>query len=155
MSREDSGSGITEHTRSAGLRIRNPDAGDPWRLPAYLLPVLEELAMGTPDATACRNLHMSARTFSRRVAALLDALGAKTRFQGGMAVVHRGILPADPRLVTRRGELIWDAGGPRDPARPPPSGALWAAGALAADLNPASHLRARSGSAHRGSSRIT
>ncbi|GGL16742.1 hypothetical protein Sme01_71310 [Sphaerisporangium melleum] len=118
MSAETSRSCSTEHA----LAEWAPGTGGRWCLPAYLLPVLEELAKGTPDAAACRHLHMSGRTFSRRVAALLEALGARTRFQGGMAAVYRGILPvpAEPRFVTRRGERIWVAEGPRDRLRPSP-----------------------------------
>jgi DNA-binding NarL/FixJ family response regulator len=54
--------------------------------------VLAELSRGTPDTVACRNLHMSPRTYSRRVAELLDHLGAESRFQGGAQAVRRGWL---------------------------------------------------------------
>ena len=59
-------------------------------LPPELEPVLEQLMLGVPDQTACRRLNMSPRTFSRRVADLLDYLGVETRFQAGVEVVLRG-----------------------------------------------------------------
>lgn len=66
-------------------------------LPAHLRPILEQLAMGVTDATASRNLHISARTFSRRVAEVLTFLGVATRFQGGMAAVRLDLsVPALP-----------------------------------------------------------
>lgn len=63
-------------------------------LPAHLWPVLEQLLIGAPDVTACRRLNMSPRTFSRRVAELLECLGVQTRFQGGAEAVRRGLVPA-------------------------------------------------------------
>lgn len=63
-------------------------------LPVHLLPVLQQLLEGTPDVTASRRLNMSPRTFSRRVAELLEYLGVQTRFQGGAEAVLRGWAPA-------------------------------------------------------------
>ncbi|MFW6722123.1 hypothetical protein ACHZ98_18570 [Streptomyces sp. MAR4 CNY-716] len=60
--------------------------------PPHLVPVLAELSRGTPDTVACRNLHLSPRTYSRRVAELLECLGAESRFQGGAQAVRRGWL---------------------------------------------------------------
>ncbi|GAA2123855.1 hypothetical protein [Streptomyces synnematoformans] len=60
--------------------------------PAHLIPVLAELSRGTPDTVACRNLHVSPRTYSRRVAELLAHLGAESRFQGGAQAVRWGWL---------------------------------------------------------------
>lgn len=60
--------------------------------PPHLVLVLAELSRGTPDTVACRNLHLSPRTYSRRVAELLDHLGAESRFQGGAQSVRRGWL---------------------------------------------------------------
>ena len=56
-------------------------------IPAHLRPVLHELVLGEVDATACRRLNVSPRTFSRRVAELLEHLGVESRFQAGMQVV--------------------------------------------------------------------
>src|SRR3954464_6083413 len=60
------------------------------RLPAHLCPVMEQLLLGVPDATASRRLNMSPRTFSRRVAELLDLLGVATRFQAGVVAAQLG-----------------------------------------------------------------
>lgn len=56
-------------------------------IPPHLHPVLRELVLGTVDATACRRLNISPRTFSRRVAELLELLGVTSRFQAGMQVM--------------------------------------------------------------------
>jgi hypothetical protein len=61
--------------------------------PAAMLPILEELISGDTDVTVSRRLNMSPRTFSRRVAELLDYLGVNTRFQAGMEVVLHGWVP--------------------------------------------------------------
>lgn len=52
--------------------------------------ILELLALGAKDETVARNLGVSLRTVRRRVADLLDELGATTRFQAGMEAVRRG-----------------------------------------------------------------
>jgi hypothetical protein len=59
---------------------------------ADLVPVLYQLLSGVVDATACRRLNMSPRTFSRRVADMLDELGVATRFQGGAECGRRAVL---------------------------------------------------------------
>jgi hypothetical protein len=61
--------------------------------PVHLLSILEELLSGDTDATVSRRLCISPRTFSRRVAELLDYLGVNTRFQAGMEVALRGWVP--------------------------------------------------------------
>jgi hypothetical protein len=61
--------------------------------PAAMLPILEELLSGDTDVTVSRRLNMSPRTYSRRVAELLDYLGVNTRFQAGMQVALRGWVP--------------------------------------------------------------
>jgi hypothetical protein len=61
--------------------------------PVQMLPILEELLTGDTDVTVSRRLCMSPRTFSRRVAELLDYLGVNTRFQAGMQVALRGWVP--------------------------------------------------------------
>jgi hypothetical protein len=62
-------------------------------IPAHLHPVVRELVLGTVDATACRRLNVSPRTFSRRVAELLEHLGVESRFQAGMQIMLRQLLP--------------------------------------------------------------
>lgn len=61
--------------------------------PPHLLAILEELLTGDTDVTMSRRLNMSPRTFSRRVAELLDYLGVNTRFQAGMEIAVRGWIP--------------------------------------------------------------
>lgn len=70
--------------------------------PVHLLLILEELLTGDTDVTVSRRLSMSPRTYSRRVAELLDYLGVNTRFQAGMEVALRGWVP----LCTYTPEII-------------------------------------------------
>jgi hypothetical protein len=76
---------LTTDTRAGGGGYAPP--------PVQMLPVLEELLSGDTDVTVSRRLNMSPRTFSRRVAELLDYLGVNTRFQAGMEVVLHGWVP--------------------------------------------------------------
>jgi DNA-binding CsgD family transcriptional regulator len=54
--------------------------------------LLNLLAAGAKDETIARQLDVSLRTVRRHVAALLAALGARTRFQAGAEAVRRGWL---------------------------------------------------------------
>lgn len=54
--------------------------------------VLEVLASGCKDETAARTLGLGVRTYRRRVAELMTALGADTRFQAGMRARELGLL---------------------------------------------------------------
>lgn len=65
------------------------------------MPVLAELMAGSTDRVACRNLRVSPRTYSRRLAELLTLIGVDTRFQCGF---HLGltIIKPDP-MADRRG----------------------------------------------------
>lgn len=54
--------------------------------------ILEALMLGAKDETVARAMGMSLRTVRRRVADLMDELGATTRFQAGMEAVRRGLL---------------------------------------------------------------
>jgi hypothetical protein len=56
-------------------------------LPQHFHGILEQLLIGSTDITASRSLDVSPRTFSRRVAELLDYLQVQTRFQCGIQVV--------------------------------------------------------------------
>ncbi|SPT51723.1 Uncharacterised protein [Actinomadura madurae] len=58
--------------------------------PRHLLPIVEALLSGQTDEAASKRLGISPRTFSRRVAELLDHLNVATRFQGGVELVRRG-----------------------------------------------------------------
>jgi hypothetical protein len=54
--------------------------------------ILEGLMLGAKDETLARQLGVSLRTVRRRVADLMDELGATTRFQAGMEAVRRGLV---------------------------------------------------------------
>jgi hypothetical protein len=56
------------------------------------LEILEGLMLGAKDEAIARQLGVSLRTVRRRVAELMDELGAATRFQAGMEAVRRGLL---------------------------------------------------------------
>jgi hypothetical protein len=80
--------------------------------PVHLLSILEELLSGDTDVTTSRRLNMSPRTFSRRVAELLDYLGVNTRFQAGMEVALRGWVPLSAYAPSiseppRRNQSAW------------------------------------------------
>ena len=54
--------------------------------------ILELLVAGTKDESIARQLGLSLRTVRRRVAELMDELGARTRFQAGVEAMRRGLL---------------------------------------------------------------
>ncbi|WP_290058010.1 DNA-binding response regulator [Amycolatopsis solani] len=54
--------------------------------------ILEQLASGCKDETAARALGVGLRTYRRRVAELMDILGASSRFQAGARAREAGLL---------------------------------------------------------------
>jgi DNA-binding NarL/FixJ family response regulator len=54
--------------------------------------VLEVLASGCKDETAARTLGLGVRTYRRRVAELMHALGAESRFQAGVRARDLGLI---------------------------------------------------------------
>jgi DNA-binding CsgD family transcriptional regulator len=54
--------------------------------------ILALLAAGASDATIARQTGVSQRTVERRIRALMDQLGAGTRFQAGVQAARRGLL---------------------------------------------------------------
>jgi DNA-binding NarL/FixJ family response regulator len=52
--------------------------------------LVDQLASGAKDEQIARALGLSLRTVRRRVAQLLDELGAGSRFQAGVEAVRRG-----------------------------------------------------------------
>lgn len=54
--------------------------------------ILEQLAAGSKDETAARTLGVSLRTYRRRVAELMEILGASSRFQAGALAREAGLL---------------------------------------------------------------
>jgi DNA-binding NarL/FixJ family response regulator len=79
-------------------------------VPDHLWPVLEQLVVGATDLAASRRLNMSPRTFSRRVAELLDSLGVQTRFQCGVEVARRGWLRQPQPSPRRNPALLHETG---------------------------------------------
>ena len=65
-------------------------AGPRETLPAHLRDVLDLMVSGVPDDRAADRAGLSARTYSRRVAELMELLGARSRFQAGVEAAHRG-----------------------------------------------------------------
>lgn len=55
------------------------------------LSILRALSDGQKDETAARTLGLSVRTYRRRVAELMDALGASSRFQAGVRARELGL----------------------------------------------------------------
>jgi DNA-binding NarL/FixJ family response regulator len=56
------------------------------------LDVLALLAAGASDSVIARKTRVSQRTVERRVRALMDGLGATTRFQAGVEAARRGLV---------------------------------------------------------------
>lgn len=54
--------------------------------------IITLMAAGATDEAIARRLRLSRRTVVRRITALLDRLGATTRFQAGVQAAHRGWL---------------------------------------------------------------
>ena len=63
-----------------------------WNRETPLPAILTLLAAGASDATIARQSGISQRTVERRVRALMDQLGAGTRFQAGVQAARRGWL---------------------------------------------------------------
>jgi hypothetical protein len=78
--------------RSFWLRGHAPSALDAHGAPAHLRAVLTALASGLPDGRAAQRAGLSPRTYSRRVAELVQLLGARSRFEAGVEAVRRGWL---------------------------------------------------------------
>jgi DNA-binding NarL/FixJ family response regulator len=54
--------------------------------------VLELLQLGLKDETIARQLGISLRTVRRRIAMVMDEVGATTRFQAGIEAARRGLI---------------------------------------------------------------
>jgi hypothetical protein len=94
-------------------------------LPDYLRPVLWQLLSGATDCAASHHLNMSPRTFSRRVAELLEFLDVQTRFQAGFEVARRARIreserrPDQSRLTLAQAMLQGAPARPSWDTRPP------------------------------------
>src|SRR5690606_5721994 len=58
--------------------------------------VLDLLSQGVKDEAAARRLGLGLRTYRRRVAELMDALGAESRFQAGARARELGLIGGPP-----------------------------------------------------------
>lgn len=73
---------------------------DEWSVSASLLDmeltaeVLGRLCAGMKDETSARQMNVSVRTYRRHVAAIMKALGVKSRFEAGLRVGELGMAPA-------------------------------------------------------------
>lgn len=92
----------------------------PRDIPDHLVPIVEALLSAQTDEAARRKLGLSPRTFSRRVAELLDHLGVPTRFQGGLELARRGCRDYWRRPEGRPG--LRRPSGSRNPPRTQPTG---------------------------------
>lgn len=66
-----------------------PVSGDRAPLSEQDRKIITLMAAGVTDDAIARRLRLSRRTVSRRIAILLDRLGATTRFQAGVQAAHR------------------------------------------------------------------
>lgn len=69
-----------------------PVSGDRAPLSEQDRKIIALMAAGVTDDAIARRLQLSRRTVVRRIAVLLDRLGATTRFQAGVQAAHRGWL---------------------------------------------------------------
>jgi hypothetical protein len=74
---------------SAGV---DPTTGQVAPPPRQLIDVLAAMRTGNGDDAAARRIGLSPRTYSRRVAQVLDVLGARSRFEAGLEAGRRGWL---------------------------------------------------------------
>lgn len=82
--------GIFETLWTLGMPVT--EVGGEQALPEGDRAILTLMAAGATDDTIARRLNMSRRTVVRRIASLLDRLGATTRFQAGVQAGKRGWL---------------------------------------------------------------
>lgn len=60
------------------------------------------LVTGMTDEMAARRLGLSRRTFRRRLKALMDKLGARSRFQAGFMLAETGWTTEQPQELEQR-----------------------------------------------------
>lgn len=72
------------------------------------------LTAGLPDQAVARQLGLSYRTFQRRLGALIEHLGVRTRFQAGLQAAFRGLVPAPSPPADLPGAQAQREPGPAD-----------------------------------------
>ena len=82
--------GLFDHLWTLGSPLQRVGSGTAAEQRDQL--ILSLLAAGAPDATIARQTGVSQRTVERRVRALMDQLGAGTRFQAGVQAGRRGLI---------------------------------------------------------------
>lgn len=104
---------LFEHSwqRAAPLPGRPAAPGVDWR-------VLDLLAAGLTDKTIALRLGVSLRTAQRHVRALMDTLGATSRFQAGLRAAAWGLLDREPLDRDRQGRVASEPAPPRHPSFP-------------------------------------
>jgi DNA-binding CsgD family transcriptional regulator len=80
---------LADHFWSIGSPLERSAGSAPSRRDQAILALL---AAGAPDATIARQTGVSQRTVERRVRALMNQLGAGTRFQAGVQAARRGLI---------------------------------------------------------------
>lgn len=80
---------LADHFWDLGSPLQRGSGSTPERRDQTILALL---AAGAPDATIARQTGISQRTVERRVRALMDQLGAATRFQAGVHAARRGLI---------------------------------------------------------------
>lgn len=84
--------GLLEKTFQSGLQLPRDLDGDARLLDERDSRILALLAAGASDSTIARQLSVSQRTVERRVRAILDTLGATTRFQAGAIAAREQLI---------------------------------------------------------------
>jgi hypothetical protein len=75
--------------RQAAVTDTNPRSGDEQEIAG----ILRRLADGLTDQVAARDMNMSVRTYRRRVATIMQTIGASSRFQAGILAARLRLLP--------------------------------------------------------------
>lgn len=87
------------HAWESGLAFEAGSVGYGEAFKAVQKAILKLLATGLKDEVAARRLGISERTFRRHVAALMDGLGAQSRFQAGVLAARAGMVE-DPAWLS-------------------------------------------------------
>ncbi|MBP2329156.1 DNA-binding CsgD family transcriptional regulator [Kibdelosporangium banguiense] len=90
--------GVFEHLWQTGTPFSSRDAPDKVRLSRRERKVLKMLEAGYPDESIAVRLGVSVRTVRRMISAMMDRLGARSRFQAGARAADLGWLNDDDPL---------------------------------------------------------
>jgi DNA-binding transcriptional ArsR family regulator len=90
---------LHSHVWESGLAYEAGSVGYGESFGAVRRAILKLLATGLKDEVVARRLGMSERTFRRHVAALMEGLGAQSRFQAGVLAAQTGLVD-DPAWLS-------------------------------------------------------